>query len=372
MNISKIKNIIQIDKIPAPNSLTNDVEFMWSIRKIYKGKLDISKINIKHIDYIPSAGDHLYFYPGCTVPRYKVRDWAQKLGMSVTIKEENADIKFVSNDSVIECLSNRYIRKVNKTIFIQWLDINYDSGRSDIILLKDEIKNCPNKCVYLSSEYSGYYGSDYIGTYITGDSRAHAKGFKKSLVELDPSIDYSIKQTLYIEKYDTLISLLSDDKICLQERIIELINENSTIIDQNMYARLQNMLDSTNEADKILAIEIIANCNINPSLHHVLLLFQANYNTILNMKESNHVNFKSLLEYIGITRQQMCRITDDNIITYLLDKDVLTYNTVKELAEGVKMQWIKDYDTKHFKISTITVSDEVKKHLKKKQQKLVN
>ena len=75
------------------------------------------------------------------------------------------------------------------------------------------------------------------------------------------------------------------------------------------------------------------------------------------------------MEYIGIGRGRMPNITDDDMITYLLDKEVLTMQTVTELATAVKQSWIDSNSSKHFKISKITVSDEVKDYFKKQQLK---
>ena len=134
-----------------------------------------------------------------------------------------------------------------------------------------------------------------------------------------------------------------------------------------MYSRLKDMFGNTNKADHLVALEIIANSNINPSLHHILLLLREFSNNIMDLKESKHINFKSLLEYIGIRRSDMYYLNEDKIVNILMEKDVLTMSNIAELADSIKTVMKTHADTQHFLISKITISKEVQSYLKNKQ-----
>ena len=293
MNINNVEDIIVINHIAEPNTIYHpDDNFKWSLNKIYNGESDEIHVKVPERNYIPNSGDKLYIYPHCTVPRYKVRNWANELNISITIKEEHADAKFISEESFTTCIDNTMIRKVLKDEFITWLLANYNHDRHDIINLIDDIKKYEGKYVYLDPAYRGYWGSSYLGTY--DRVRAINQGFKTTLADNDPTVTY-LEAITMITDFKTLTRLLTDPDIYSQEEIIRLINKDSIIIYQDMYKRLESMLRSTNNADRVMAIEIIANCNINPSLYHILLLMKKHDDVILNLKESYHVNFNILV-----------------------------------------------------------------------------
>lgn len=371
MELQKFKERILLKSIPNPNNMD---DFKWEMLKVYddKSKLEIGQFNGNGKEYIPTSKDRLYFYPGCNVPRYKVRDWGKKNSINITVKEDLATAKFASEVSVRECI-NTYTRvtSVDKNVFIKWIKANYNLSDKNVNVLHNAVLNSPEEVVYLHTYRRDceYDSSTILGSYSRSKENAKEAGFKKVLVDIDPDMStYGYECTVIEGKWEALSSLLTDPDIYLQESIIGLINEDAAIIDQAMYNQLVNMFKSANAQDHIVAINVISNCNINPSLHHVLLLLQQFHQVIFYLKESKHVNFKSLLEYIDVDRRQMGGITEDKMVTCLMDNNVLTLDSVKELAEGVKGVWQEQYDSKHFKIKSITVSDEVKQYFMKKTQ----
>lgn len=370
MQLHNFIDVIHITNIPDPNTRSS---FTWKKKKIYNPDMNFNLDKVLDGDkiYKPSNKDKLYFFSDCTVPRYKVRGWAQKNKISITIKEENADVKFATPAILMDNITNFYGCQVKKDVFITWLHNNYNASYDyfDHLNLIDHINSSDGKYVFLHNKYTSYDNRGIVGGRWNDDKQNSAnKGFKKMLSEVDPELEnyyYTYLKEVKDGTWSNILNIVNDPKIYSQEQIIGLINEDAMVIDQEMYKRLGNMLSSDNNADKVLAIEIIANCNINPSLHHILLLMQEHNQTISAMKESTHVNFKSLLKYIGMDRYKMSSISDDDMVNYLLDKNVLTFNTVKELAEGVKEAWAKKFNTQHFKVNGITVSDEIKDYFKK-------
>jgi len=355
-----------------PNSTVQD--FKWELLQVYKDSqysMTIPKIETNNKEYIPKAKDKLYFYPGCNVPRYKVREWGKKNDISITIKEDNATVKFGSRLSISKCLSYDTHTRMDKFKYLAWLDSMWSRDDGNIKLMCEEILKSASNYVYLQKYGSGsnismfmnlkdYHGNPY--------DRVKDHNITHDLAEADKDAN-GWYRSVYVtdNNYQILSSLLASPDVYSQQAVIGLINEDAMVIDQEMYGTLRNMFASNSDKDKLMALEIIGNCNIDPSLHHVLLLIKEYHNQIYAMSESKHVNFKSLLEYIGVGRMSMGNINDDLMITCLMDKDVLTMQIVKELAEGVKDIWKDQYDTTHFKINTITVSDDVKRYFKEKE-----
>lgn len=365
---------IYISHIPTPDGVKSGEVFEWEQRLVYYDdcyRMNLEKLKTNGKEYIPSPKDKLFFYPGCDVPRYKVRDWASKKDVSITIKVDNASVRFISNKTLSSCYSYISSIKVKRSSFIQFLDHNYSSTNGKLADLRKELDECQDIFVYLSRDIQ-YGSSSPIITYLQSWQQRQgltSGGITKPLEEFDPDMR-RYHSMCYITDYnkEILESFSNATDLYSQDTIIKLINADATIIDQDMYKNLQAMLESGNQDDHIVAIEVMANCNINPSLHHLLLLFQQYARTICNRKESNHVNFKSLLKYIGLDRNSIYGIDDDKMVSILLERDQLTMQTIKELAEGVKENWQKAYNSKHFKIKSITVSDEVKEYFKEKAQ----
>jgi len=368
MNLALFSDQLIIKGIPRPDE--KEQIFKWEIRKtlLTPSDLNVNKAVGCAREYVPQPKDKLFFFPGCDVPRYKVRDWGTKNDATITVAENKATAKFASPDSIMECLTVNHSPEIPKATFLSWLNTNYNLGDGNIAEIYKEVDESANNFVYLSRPLSGYNSRTFTGQYNNGNYKN--MGYKKSLLDIDPNFDCR-KHMITVEskRWSDLTSLVTDPDIYSQETIIGTINKSAAIIDETMYNSIRTMFKSPNTADKLLAMEIIANCNINPSLHFVLIIMKEFHNDILNMKESKHVNFKSLLEYVGMTRSKMINISDDDMITYLLDKEVLTMQTVTELATAVKQSWVENHSSKHFKISKITVSDEVKDYFKKQQLK---
>lgn len=358
MNLSQFKDEIVIDHVPNPTD--GHIKFLWETVK-FSEHLNISQVSLNN-EYKPQEKDKLYFFPGCDVPRHKVREWGKKHKISVTIKEENATAKFAGSTSLRECIETPYCVKIDRKIFLNWLDHNYDLGSGNIAVLYKEISESQNNNVFLSGRYYGYSGRNVTG--ISGkESDVTSFGFKKSIKAMDPNTDchYSGVTSVCKNRWSDLKSLCTDSNIYSQESIIGLINETAIVIDKKLYEELNTMFQTSNYDDKVMALEIIANCNIDLSLHYLLLLLEKFGNTIYGMKEKSHVNFKSLLEYLKLG-SHWTSIDSDDIIGCLLDKKVLTMETLKEYSEEVKKQWKEQTDTKYFNISKITVSDEIKNY----------
>jgi hypothetical protein len=371
MDLNKFVEAVLIIRIPAPNGAD---KFEWEKIKIYPDGYNYYGANklstpLSPVSYIPKAKDRLYFYPQCNVPRYKVREWGKKNDASITVKEELATAKFASATSVANCIDTIRCGAAYKNDFINWLSLNnYDVNKESYIALKDALDNCSNDSVFLQS-----YGSN-ISSYRSTSAYGSPKSLKFGLDEKNVYHKKAWFTHIIRAKEEAILnSLLSSPNIFDQEDIISLINQDAIVIGKDMYSRLCDMLGNNNRADHLVALEIIANCNINPSLHYVLLLMKQYANTIINLKESKHVNFKSLLEYIGITRREMTWLNEDKIIDILMQKDVLTMSNISELAQAVKEIMMKAANTKHFLISKITVSKEIQEYIKNKevQQQLI-
>lgn len=368
MNLQHLSDEILIIDIPFPNS--SEQVYTWKNIKMCDKSTVKKDLSLSKVNYVPKAKDKLYFYPGCNVPRYKVRNWCKKNGSTITVKEDKSTVRFVSDSSIDKCFDYGIYMQIDKYEFINWLNANKYEQSAGYIELTSLIKNSASKYVYMLQ-----YGNNmhHLERTIDKWTKMPSKGAQKGLItgwgnHPDFLVTNYYRTSIITEKnLEILKSFTRNVSTYDQEDIIGIINEDAVTIDKTMHARLKDMLGNNNKSDHVVALEVIANCNINPSLHYVLLLLREFGDTIILLKESKHVNFKSLLEYIGISRSGMCYLNEDRIVNILLEKDVLTMDNVTELAGEIKTFMADRANTEHFILSKITVSEEIQEYLKNKQ-----
>lgn len=370
--LSKFEDAVYItSEFPYPNIANEYDTVKFEIRKTAEDYISSSETVFtpaKEGDYVPKEKDKLFFYPGCDVPRHKVRDWAADKKISITIKEENATVKFGSNKSVKACINvgvHNYFQ-LYRDRFIKWLHFNYTSqGDTRFDDLIKTLDNSNHDYLYIKKDLLPYNIAGY-------GWRAEKHESLKSMMNHEAVIASTWTRPDYVtdSNWSKLTNLLSDDNVYPQEKILSLISDNSADIDAEMYEQLRTMLNSTTKEDKVIALEIMANCNFDSSVHHLLLLCKEFAYDLLSLKESKHVNFTSLLKYLDVG--DIRYLNEDTMVECLMEKDALTMDILKEICDGVKNIWAKSNNTKYFEVNSITVSNEVKNYFKQKEQASIN
>lgn len=362
MGLENFKKRLVIDKIPIISK--GEVDFTFSYKMLKETSESASLSLKKNKRYKPQSKDRLYFYQDCNVPRYKVRDWGAKNNVSITIKIDNATASFCTDDILLKYRESVTYVTYNKNAFINWVKDNYDESQDNIkefLTVLESYTDNENILIerYINSEIV------HCLTYNYYNKNLSYYGFKSDFAQHDINdslYSYTYFHMLDEQDYEDLKKLENDPNLYHQDDIFALITDGSTVIDTEMFENLRTMFNSVNINDKVLALEIVANCNIVESLHYVMLLLKEFNSVICNLKESNHINFKSLLEYIGFDKRNLYQINEDIIIQCLMDKNLLTMPILKECATAVKNEWIAQGRSKYFVVDTITVSDEIKEY----------
>jgi hypothetical protein len=129
----------------------------------------------------------------------------------------------------------------------------------------------------------------------------------------------------------------------------------AVIIDSVMFDQLSDMFKSSDNDNHILAMEIMANSNYIDSLLYLELLFKEYHNQMFNCHTKKHVNFKSLLGYLG--KDSYMNTDIDDIMKSLIDKGVVDTDKIdiimKKYAHEIESRGGTDY----FKVKTITVDE---------------
>lgn len=322
----------------------------------YNSNTEIFKI-VKNITI--GQNEKLFFLPGVTIPRIKLKDlYAQT--KSKTVREVTEATKIIagrkSNDSFTDHYWKYWIKTEALKTLLESIKDNPDS---------DFEVNTYNNCMDILNVYTEdiVLGNFDLVRLCDVAHKDNGSIFFDDYCHNSQSF-YQIKSD-YTDLYKAIKTVDVYDEVGL----ISLLNgEDSTTIDEAMYDSLKDMFNSSDNDNQVLAMEIMANSNYHESLMYLCFLFKEYSHIISNHRSRNHVNFKSLCSFMGFSSPSYCGMDIDRVINTLIREDALTkVNAIRILAE-FKEEISGCGETKHLKISKITFGEEVLNHLLEKEK----
>lgn len=256
-----------------------------------------SALNAKE-DWNPlgNGADRLYFLPGCSVPRFKVREH-----FSVTIKPEYATAAFVSRDQL----------QGNETSLMHYANLyrcSDSEARNLMQNVKDRkpkdlffnlINNNPIEAVFLTKDfwhdkpYKGYYFQhENLAAYLEDGRYAHKHVMKEP------------ENQLYSANPGSIFTQFNCD-IYLEESVLKHLNKNNLVLTEEKYQELRAFGETDDKENLVLMMELMSNCDFEKSIVYLLFLLKEFGKPIQDLKESNHVNFKSLLSFLKLKHSDL-------------------------------------------------------------------
>ena len=275
-------------------------------RKDYNEK--IHGLNFNTAKWTPQMKDKIYFMKGCTVPRIKLKDLSVKYKIRTTTDITTATVVVGSDRAGEKLFKSTWMHKVPAKVFFATIEA-----------LKE-----------LSSDFDEYY-VEQIDDILTGFDKDeleyiavdwHTSRLCQPRNNNNGPLGQAIlnKLGLTIEQYRAAgyrqhnndnIWTISDDNLEIydevktkniieQNALLEVVNgDDAVLIDLETYQNLRNMFKSSDSDNHVMAMEIMANANYLESLLYLEMLFFHHGNQIDNSRTKNHVNFKSLKNYLG-------------------------------------------------------------------------
>jgi hypothetical protein len=148
-----------------------------------------------------------------------------------------------------------------------------------------------------------------------------------------------------------------------ESKLLKHINgDDAATIDDTMFNQICDMFKSSDQDNHILAMEIMANCNYIDSLIYIEMLFEKYEHQMSNCHTKNHVNFKSLLSFLGKKKTYMH--TDiDHIVRSLINKGVFDIDKVNVIMKYYGEDIANRGGTDFFEVKSLTLSEEAAKLL---------
>ena len=229
-------------------------------------------------EFVIQKGQKLFFFPGCTAPRFKVRQLCQKEDMAIVRTPDKATVAIIGDDTSNELVKEHasYGKTFNKDEILGIIE--YDKAGTNMLGFIERLKQPHIAEEVIAADWGtmnfliGLGCTSYSEKYWTGDITA-------------------------LEYFDSVMEL--QVPFVTQASLIRYLSQ-GTVMTEERYQELQNILSSNDTSNVSLAMEIMANCDYEKSALYLLLLLKNNTYAISIRKEKNHVNFQSLCKFFGV------------------------------------------------------------------------
>jgi hypothetical protein len=313
----------------------------------------IDTFNINQNGYTPMKGDKLYFLPGVNIPRIKLKDLATKFGIRTVRDVSEANVIFGSSKTKDKMTGYTWKYKIPTTI-VQLFFETYKNDMDDYQYSKLE-----NALEFYTEEYILTDWST-ARTFTDNDlPQWNSYSQQPQFLSFNESRNTSSEHVHEVNKdYIHLYELIKGREIIDESCLLDQLNgDDAVIIDADMFTQLSTMFNSSDDDNHILAMEIMANSKYKESLLYIEMIFKNHAYTIGQSNTKNHVNFKSLLSYLGKNNRYIDTSLDD-IMDSLISKKVLTKDKVDILLENYGEEIKNRGDSTYFKVQTITVNED--------------
>lgn len=324
-----IRTIELQDVTKIPEHIGNNLDYFFN-------QIEKRKVNVDFVEK-----DKFYFTPNCSVPRGKFKTYCESNNMKVIRDPHKANYVVFSKKSIDNMLSHNWNYTVTNELLINILDNSKLFIDSDVALIKQKIDDAEYKDKILISYSTRCLLEKCILMLQNIGFLSHGEDHKKNLSNSQRIINVDDRKTFELV-FDPNIKLIN------QELILSKINSDN-VINKEMYESIEKLLQSNQESDWTVAMEIMANSDLDKSaLYNFLLLREYYGSRMAYAKSRNHVNFKSMIEYYGINKYS--KITLDLIIDFLKSKNVFTqynYDVMNDLYRDEIISYLGDWRFKN-------------------------
>ena len=267
-------------------------------------------LNFNTNKWTPQMKDKIYFMKGCTVPRIKLKDLAVKYKIRTTTDLSAATVVVGSDRAGDKLFSATWMHLIHPKVFIATLDAleevcddfdDYYRSKADDILEGFDMDTL---------EYVGvdWHTKNLCNPYNNSNGPLPAKILEKLNLTMD---QYKASEYAKVSRNSEYLWTISDNNLEIWEEVktkdvieqnalLEVVNgDDAVLIDLETYQNLRNMFKSSDSDNHVMAMEIMANSNYLESLLYLEMLFFHHQQQIDYSRTKNHVNFKSLKNYLG-------------------------------------------------------------------------
>ncbi len=328
----------------------NSTELIMKVQPLYcaNDKVDFLPINDK--DYTPTKGDKLYFLPGVNIPRVKLKDLSLQHGIKTVRDIDQATHVFCGNNTKDKLVTSHWYYQMPTQ---KLRDLLVDTDHMMDEYYKENLR-----------EALEHYTEDVVIVDYT--SASELRNAELSVIQKHIGNgglrSSSVYYTVDDDHKDLFPGILSLD-LFNESKLLKHINgDDAATIDETMFNQICDMFRSSDQDNHILAMEIMANCNYIDSLLYIEMLFEQYSSHMANCHTKNHVNFKSLISFLGKNKNYMSTSIDD-IMRSLINKNVLDLEKIDIVMKYYGDRIALYGGNNFFEVKSITLNEDTAKLL---------
>jgi hypothetical protein len=338
-------------------------------KKSYNEK--VHGLNFNTSKWTPQMKDKIYFMKGCTVPRIKLKDLSVKYKIRTTTDLSTATVVVGSDRAGEKLFKNTWTHKVPAKTFFATIEAlkelspdfdNYYSNMIDDILIgfdRDELTE-----IAVDWPTARWCQPTNSNNGPLGEATLKKLGLTKDQFKASSMINTNSNDNLWTISNDNLdiYDQVKTKNIIEQNALLEVVNgDDSVLIDLDTYQNLRNMFKSSDSDNHVMAMEIMANANYLDSLLFLEMLFFHHSNEIDSSRTKNHVNFKSLKNYLG--RGSYSNHHIDGVFGSLLSFGKLDQDALAFIMEDQKSYFDNNGHSAYIKPSAFGINPEYQPQL---------
>ena len=328
----------------------DDNELIMKVEPLYCAEGSSYAFNISPNDYDPTKGDKLYFLPGVNIPRVKLKDLSLQHGIKTVRDIDQATHVFVGKNTKDKIVNGHWYYTINTSAVRAILN-------DPELVMDDYYKENLTQALefYTETEIIVDYHS---ASELRNSELPFVKRYMIGNLSRSSTMFYSVDDD-HKDLFPGILNLELYD----ESKLLKHINgEDAATIDETMFLQISDMFKSSDQDNHILAMEIMANCNYMDSLLYIEMLFEKYENQMYSCHTKNHVNFKSLLSFLGKKRTYMNTDIDD-VVKSLINKGVFDIEKVNVIMKYYGERIANQGGTEFFEVKSLTLSEEAAKLL---------
>lgn len=236
--------------------------------------------NVLPLDKSTIQDKIFYRYPNLTLPRQKIDLLKEKYNISITRGKDKADYKIVSL---------KYLESLSKTSWSSLYTV------SDMITAVESNKNYFDDNTYdtIINDLQGQVPSTLICINV-GDGYRWNSTFNITDITKNILSEFGSYNFVPSDLETDFNEILLASNIVLDSSLNDIIYEGLHTLTHAEYLSSRDLIRSEDRDNRTLALELLANCNLNKSFDYVSMLYYFYYDYLKDTNNWNNVNVKTL------------------------------------------------------------------------------
>lgn len=323
--------------------------------------IQVNQSLFKDKKYEPKANDKIYFFPGCNIPRFKLKEYYGKHKVAPVKFKIRANVVIMGPESYKDLFVLRSYPRISWDTFSNYIDQIFPIGDPRTLQLKHDMKEVNQNFEYVTILDAVFEdllsNATPFGLIINvpQDSEGVEIGYNSNFVQVKDEASLDVLKEI----------MAPNSKYYGQNDILVGLNT-GVVMDEDIFNTMKDSFNSPDVENHKVAMAFMANVDYNQSAVYVLLLIREFGTKMRYLKNVDHVNFKSMLTYFNVP---VYDLDIDGIINSLLGNGLLTRSSLNLLLPFVKKEMTEKLGYTHLHCEQISFSQEVLNALKEDDEK---